>query len=234
MTPGVRFTRAGFVAGFRQSIVIAPTVALYGVAFGVLAGASSLSALQSLLFSAWVNAGGAQMASLQAWSEPVPVLAVVLTTWAMNSRYLLLGAALRPVMGDLPARQVYPSLFVLGDGNWALTMREFAAGRHDGAFLAGSGVAMWLCWVLATVAGHAFGRTVGNPERYGLDFMLMAFFAAMTVSFYRRPASLVPFVFGAVVAIVVQRQLAGPWYLLIGAAVGSLLVLMLPEPRDAG
>jgi predicted branched-subunit amino acid permease len=195
---------------------------MYGVAFGIMAGAAGLSILEAMAFSGWVNAGGAQMASLQAWADPVPIVAVCLTTLAMNARYLLLGATLRPWFGGLPGSRVYPSLFVLGDGNWALAMREYAQGRNDAAFLLGSGIVMWLTWVSATAAGHAFGAILGRPERFGIDFMLAAFFAAMAIDFYRTARGVLPLVVGVATAIVVERLVPGPWYILAGALAGSV------------
>lgn len=216
------FTWQGFAAGLRGSSVIMPTVIFYGLAFGVLASNAGLSELESLLFSALVNAGGAQMASLQAWGEPVPVLAVVLTTAAMNARYLLLGAALRPWWRGLPGWQTYGSLFVLGDGNWALALRERSAGRDDAAFLVGVGAVAWVGWASSTLAGHLLGGLLGDPARFGLDFMLGAFFAALAVGFFRSRASALPLVVGIGVAILVERLVPGPWYILAGATAGAI------------
>ena len=222
-TPPPAFTGAGARAGALAVGSLVPAVVLYGFAFGVMASAQGLSALEALLFSALVNAGGAQFASLQAWAEPVPVLAVALTALAMNARYLLLGATLRPWMGNLPARQSFPSLFVLGDGNWTLALREHEAGRSDAAFLAGSGLVMWAVWVAATAAGHGFGDVLGDPRRYGLDFMLAAFFAAMAVPFLRSRRDAAPLVVGGAVAVLVDRLVAGPWSVLAGALAGSIV-----------
>jgi predicted branched-subunit amino acid permease len=203
-----------------------------------MAQAAGLNTLEAVLFSGFVNAGGAQMAALQAWGDPVPVVAVFVTALAMNARYLLLGATLRPWFGALPHHQSYPSLLVMGDGNWVMALHERDEGRTDAAFLAGSGVVMWLSWIVSTAAGHGFGRVLGDPAKYGVDFMLAAFFAAIAVAFFRRGGSLLPFGVGATAAILVERLTAGPWYILAGAAAGSAAVAILhrdatPEPRDA-
>lgn len=217
------FTWAGFRAGAVAALVLAPGVVLYGLAFGVMAAARGLTGVEAVLFSAWLNAGGAQMATLAVWSDPIPWLAVGLTTVAMNSRYLLLGAALRPWFGPLPAGQAYGSLFVLGDGNWALALREHAAGRIDAAFLAGSGAMLWLTWVASTALGHAGGRVIGDPQRFGIDFMLPAFFATMALAFFRRAGGVGPLITGIGVAVIVDRLIPGPWYILAGALAGSLV-----------
>jgi 4-azaleucine resistance transporter AzlC len=217
------FTWAGFRAGAIRGLVLVPSIGLYGVAFGIMAGAAGLSTAESMLFSGVVFAGGAQMASLEAWTEPVTFIAVTLTTLAMNARYMLLGATLRPWYRGLPAYQAYLSMFALGDGNWALQMREYEAGRRDAAFLIGSAFFIWFLWVGSTAAGHVFGQLLGDPHRYGADFMLAAFFAAMAVVFFRRSSQLWPLATGVIVAIVVEKLLDGPWYILIGALAGSLV-----------
>ena len=216
------FTVRGIVAGIVGSGPLLPSVAAYGVVFGLMANGSGLSAVETTVFSALVAAGGAQMASLQVWGDPVPLIAVCLTALAMNSRYLLFGATLRPWLGALPAWQTYPSLFFIGDGNWALAMREKAAGRNDAGFLLGSGLICWGMWVASTSAGHIFGQILGDPRRLGVDFMLAAFFAALVVTFLRRLRDLIPFAVAALAAIAVELVVAGPFYILAGALAGSL------------
>jgi predicted branched-subunit amino acid permease len=236
MTPPA-FTLSGFRLGALRVAPLLPGVAVYGVAFGMMAQAAGLNSIETVMFSGFVNAGGAQFAALQAWGDPVPVVAVFVTALAMNARYLLLGATLRPWFGALPHHQSYPSLLVMGDGNWVLALREREEGRTDAAFLAGSGAMMWLTWVGSTAAGHGFGQVLGDPARFGIDFMLAAFFATMAVAFFRRSASLLPFGVGVMVAIVVERLTAGPWYILAGAAAGSAAAAFLhrdaTEPCDA-
>jgi predicted branched-subunit amino acid permease len=112
---------------------------------------------------------------------------------------------------------------VLGDGNWALALREYAEGRPDAAFLLGSGLVMWASWVASTAAGHLFGQVLRHPERFGVDFILPAFFATMAVAFVRRPGDALPLVAGIATAIVVERLIAGPWYILAGAVAGSIV-----------
>jgi 4-azaleucine resistance transporter AzlC len=219
----VPFTWHGFRAGFFGARVLVASTGMYGIAFGVMASTAGLSALESLFISAWVYAGGAQMATLQAWGDPIPILAVCLMTLAMNARYLLLGAALRPWFSGLPPYQSYPSLFLMGDANWAMALREYAEGRDDGAFLIGSGVGMWIAWVTCTWIGHIFGQVLGDPTVLGIDFLLAAFFASIAVTFFKKLRDMLPFIVGAVVAIIVHQTLSGPWYILIGAVAGSLM-----------
>lgn len=216
------FTWRGLVAGAVDCWPLYPTIFVIGLAFGMMADVLGITTLEAMLISGLVYAGGAQMAALQAWSEPLSLLALVLTVGAMNARYLLMGASLRPWYGGLPAWKVYPALFVMGDGNWAIALREYAAGRNDAAHMIGSGIAMWFGWVGATLLGSVFGRLLGEPERFGIDFMLPAFFATLVVAFLKSRAAVLPLAVGVGTAILVERLVEGPWYILAGALAGSL------------
>jgi predicted branched-subunit amino acid permease len=223
-----RFTRAGVEAGALAILPLLPTLAVFGVGFGMLAATTGLSLAEALIFSAWVFAGSAQMATLNAWADPVPYAVVVVTTLGMNARYLLLSATLRPWLHGLPAHQVGSSLFLLGDSNWALAMKERERGLDDAGFLVGSGATTWVAWVLSTGAGHAFGRVIASPERFGIDFILGAFFASMAAAFVRRVTNLVPFGVAAIVAIAFDRFVPGPWSLAVGALAGSAAAALKP------
>ena len=52
--------------------------------------------------------------------------------------------------------------------------------------------------------------------------MLAAFFAIMAVGFFRSARSVAPLIVAIVVAIAVEKMVAGPWYLFAGALAGSL------------
>jgi predicted branched-subunit amino acid permease len=81
---------------------------------------------------------------------------------------------------------------------------------------------MILPWIGSTVVGHLFGQVIGDPRRFGIDFLLAAFFAVMAVGFFRAARNIAPLIVAIAVAILVQKLVAGPWYLFAGALAGSL------------
>ncbi len=224
------FTFAGVVSGAVKSLVLAPSVTAFGLAVGVLAAGKGLTTLEAALMSIVVNAGSAQMASLQMWAFPVPLTALLLTVAGINSRYFLLGAALRPHFGTLPAYQMYPTLFVMGDGNWALTLREINEGRKDAGFLLGSGLLTFSVWLCAVVLGQLFGLMLGDPRRFGIDFLLAAFFATLSVGFFKAHRGVTALVVSIAVAVLVQKLVPGPYYLFAGALAGSLAGMLRHDP----
>lgn len=222
--PGtVEFSAAGAREGFVRCLPVAAGIGGYGIVFGVLARQSGLSVAEATLMSATVLAGAAQLIAVELWADPIPVGAVLVTTLVVNARYLLMGAALRPWFSRLTPLQAYGSVFFTADENWALTMGELTDGSRRGAFLLGSGVAVWLFWVSATVVGAALGATVADPARYGLDFVLTAVFLAIAAELWEGPSTLPPWLVAVVVAVPVASALPGRWYILAGGVAGSLV-----------
>lgn len=222
----VSFTIAGVRRGFRIAQVLTPGVFLYGVVFGVLASERGLSWLEAVLMSAAVYSGTAQLAALQSWTASSDVLPLTATVLIVNARYVLYGAAIQPWLSQTTRGQAFASLFLLGDGNWALSMKEYASGNRDAGFVLGSGAAAFLPWTVGTVIGHVAALGVPNPAVLGLDFMLVAFAAAIGMAVWRGRQDAWPAIAAAVAALTLHHLLPGGWYIvgagLAGATVGAL------------
>lgn len=189
--------------------------------FGVLAHQAGVSVLEVFLMSSLVFAGAAQFSAISLWPPATAAGVIVFTTLVINLRHLLMGAALRPWLRGLPRRRVYPSLFLMNDETWALTLRELSAGYRDAAFLAGSGVTIFFAWVGSTVLGRWTGTVFVEPERLGLDFVFVAVFLTLLVGLWRGKGDLIPWLVAGAVAVVANETLGERWYVVLGAVAGT-------------
>jgi 4-azaleucine resistance transporter AzlC len=219
----MEFSLVGIRQGYLECIPIATGVAGYGIVFGVLARQVGLSTAEAALMSATVLAGAAQLIAMQLWADPIPVATVVITTSVVNLRYVLMGAALRPWFSRLSPLHAYGSVFFTADENWALTMGQLTSGSKRGAFLLGSGLAIWSFWITATVIGATIGGGLGNPAQYGLDFVLTAVFIAIAVELWDGRSDLLPWAVALCVAVIVAQYIPGRWYILLGGFAGSAI-----------
>ncbi|RVT99331.1 ABC transporter permease [Rhodovarius crocodyli] len=221
------FTWAGVRHGFLRAQPLGAGVLIYGLVFGILATEARLSALEAVLMSIFVYSGSAQMAALQVMREGAALLPLLATVLLMNARYLLYGAAMYPWLGGAPPAQSYSSLFFLGDANWALSMAERERGQDDAGFVLGSGLAMFLPWVGGTLAGRLMGGLIPDPASLGMDFMLVAFSAALMMGMWRSRADLWPVLAALAAGLVLVPMLSAGWVIVIAAlAAGAAGALM--------
>jgi predicted branched-subunit amino acid permease len=218
----VSFSAAGVRRGYVAAQPLAFGVFVYGVTFGLLASSAGLSIVEALVMSATIYSGSAQTAMVSGITTGVGIGASVLTILMLNARYLLYGAALRPWLGQAPAFEAYSSLYLLGDSNWVLSMKANASGEADAGFVFGSGLAMFLPWVGGTLLGAIATEWVADPKMLGLDFLLVAFCAAMGVGLVKSRHDLLPVVVAIVAAVVVDRLLAGGWTIVAAGLAAAL------------
>ena len=112
-------------------------------------------------------------------------------------------------------------MFFVSDEQWAMTMARGPKGRGSVAFLIGTGVLSWLAWMGSTLCGRVLGAFIDDPTQLRARFRLHRHLprpAARHVEGPRRP---VPWIVGALAAIVTSRLIEGNWYIIIGGLVGS-------------
>ncbi len=218
------FTLTGILLGAKRTIPLAISVFAIGIVFGVLARQAKLSVLDAMLMSGLVYAGASQFVALSLWTAiPFPVTTIILTTFIVNMRHMLMGASLRPWFSELSPWKVYTSVFFMVDESWAMTMNDFAKGGRDAGFLLGSGFILYVAWVSSAVIGRTVGAWIQNPAQWGLDFAFTAVFTALLIGMWKGKSNLLPWAVAAVVAVAAAHWLPGKWYILIGGFAGSVV-----------
>ncbi len=234
MTSQIPFTRAGVARGIRLSLPFIPGYLLFGTSVATVAAQKGLTLTDALLMNAIVCAAASELVALQLWGADwtlVQILAVASVTAAVNLRFVLQGASLRPWLGPVPARFVYPMLGVLTDGAWATAVRYNAEGGRDFGVAFGSAFFLWAVWVLATIPGYLIGALVDDPRRWGLDLITVILFTATVTPILRRTrAVLVPAVAGAA-GLAASQLLPGYWFIVIGAFAGALAGAFAPQGK---
>ena len=227
------WSRAGFGLGARMMLPALPGVVAFGLGLGALAAQKGLTLAEVAAMSFLVCAGAAQFVALEFWTgnwTPAAIFAIGLIAFIVNLRYVLMGAAMRPWLEPLPARQVYPALFFLSDSNWVAAMRYRAEGGSDVGMFVGSGIALWLTWTASTVAGHLLGARLANPAAFGLDLVMPAFFIAMLVPLWRGRRETVAWPVAGLVALAVDALAPGGWWFIVaGAVAGGLAGSLIDE-----
>ncbi|MGQ4878134.1 AzlC family ABC transporter permease [Billgrantia sp. LNSP4103-1] len=204
-------------------------VVVFGLAFGVAALSRGLSGLEALLMSALVFAGASQFAALELWGPEIPLLPLIATTFAINARHLLMGAAIQPWLAHLPPGQRYASLVLMSDSNWAMAAADRQRGETNVGMLVGGGIALWFTWLMGTLLGVIFGSGIEEPQRFGLDVIMGCFLLAMLVGGRRDLAMLLPWSAAALAALAAMAWLPPHSHVIVGALAGGLAGMLMPS-----
>lgn len=215
--------RSQFWLGVTMFIPVAISIASYGVVWGVLAGQKGLGVLEVLLMSGLVFAGASQFVALDSWTPgSLPIVSIIVATAIVNLRMLLMSATLRPLVSGLSRPRALAAMFFVSDEQWAMTMAQVRRGEGTVAFLLGTGVLSWFSWVGSTLLGRVVGAFIDDPVKYGLDFAFTATFIALLLGMWKGRTDLVPWLVGALAALLTASMVEGKWYIIAGGIVGSL------------
>ena len=174
-------------------------------------------------------AGGSEFAAIGLWTSPPHLLLVAGVTLLVNSRHLVMGAALAPWLRGRPRRQVLPALFLMVDESWAMALAD-AKVRENGeqprgfrmAYFLGASVGLYASWVGFTAVGALIGPVLGDVERWGLDMAFPAVFLVLLRGMWKGVGPAIPWLVSLVTAGATCLFVPGAWYVPAGAATGIL------------
>ena len=222
-----------FARGVFDILPVLAAAVPIGLLWGTLAAAKGFSPFAAWLTRATVFAGAAQFIAVDMWRDPVPLLLIVVTTFIVNVRHLLMGASLQRHLGEFSTPGRLLAMFLMTDESWASAERRVLGGALRPAYYFGVAVSMWLVWTSASLAGAIAGRSLGDPAAYGFDFAFSAMFIAILAGFWKGPRTGAVLAASAVSAALAKLALAGAWYIVIGGLAGVIVAAVLHSEQEA-
>lgn len=225
---------------FRRGVVACLPVLVGVVPFGLVLGAQAaqkgLSVFEVPLMTGLNFAGGSEFAAIGLWSWPPQILLIVAITFLVNSRHLLMGAALSPFLRHLRRRRALPALFWMCDESWAMALadaqRRMRAGAEPAfsmAYFLGASSVFYISWIICTTAGAAVGPLLGNVQDYGFDMAFPATFLVLMRGMWKGFRAARPWLVSLVVAGATYLLVPGAWYVAAGAFAGVVSAWVLAE-----
>lgn len=218
---------------FLRLLPISLFVVAFGAAFGLAAVQAGLAPYEATLMSTFVFAGASQFAAVGMWGQEVALLPLMAVVFAINSRHLLMGASLYPLLRELPPGRRYGILLVLTDANWAVSAQDYQRGHRNLEVILGGGFALWLAWLIGTLLGVYFGQLLQDPQSLGLDMVLGCFLLAMALGGKKSPRVLTAWLVAGSTALMAYRWLPPHTHVVVGALAGGLVGLFWLEREPA-
>jgi 4-azaleucine resistance transporter AzlC len=198
-------------------------VVAFGAAFGLAAVQEGLGPLESILMSTMVFAGASQFAAIDMWGAEVSVIPVMVVVFAINSRHLLMGASLYPMLKDVAPAKRYGLILLLTDANWAVAAQDYQNGKRNLEVILGGGLVLWLAWIVGTWLGVYFGGLLQNPKSLGLDMVLGCFLLAMALGGKKNLRVLVAWALAAAASLAAWKWLPANTHVVAGALAGGVV-----------
>lgn len=212
-------------AGFKRALPIVLGYIPIGFAYGVLAGKSGLSETNTLLMSLIVFAGSAQFIAVGLFAAGTGPAAVILTTFVVNLRHMLMAASLAPYLAGWKKRYLAFFSFELTDETFAL--HSSAAGKLNGCRLEALSLNMTAqaSWVLGTGLGIIASGLIGDIKPLGLDYALAAMFIGLLVGQCKSLVQLITAILSGGIATLLYLAGWHQFHIIVATVAGATLGL---------
>ncbi|MDL2266565.1 AzlC family ABC transporter permease [Desulfovibrio sp. OttesenSCG-928-G15] len=217
-----------FLTGVRLALPVVLGYLPVGFAFGVLAMQAGMTPLTVGLMSYCVYAGSAQLIAAGLLAAGTGTAGIVLTTFVVNLRHLLMSAALTPYLRAWSKpRQAWFS-FEMTDETFAANLGRFCSHGANKNVVLGLNTFAHAGWVIGGVAGALFDSAIGDVKPFGLDFALPGMFIALILPHIYIPRRLLAICMGAAFSLMFAVLGAGQWNVMLATVAAATLAAYMP------
>ena len=206
--------------GVRAALPLVPGPFVFGLSYGVLAEAAGIGAVAATVMSATTFAGSAQFAVASVLDAGGTAIAAIMAAVFLNARYAAISVSVASIFPGGRLRRFVESQLIV-DESWALSGRS---GRFEWPILVGSGLLLYVLWVVSTALGTLLGGALEDPNDLGLDAAFAVLFLGLAAPFLRERRALQAAALAAAITLVLL-PVTPAGVPLIGASAACLLGL---------
>ena len=226
-----------FLRGIKECSPMLIGLLPWALILGMQGGQKGMSWLEMLLMTGMNFAGGSEFAAVNLWANPLPILLIATVTFMINSRHILMGAAIAPYMRDMPLKKAMPALFFMCDESWAMAFAEIQKRKAAGLpafnmpFYAGVCFILYVTWIGFAAFGAAVGPMFGDVAAWGFGMAFPAVFLVLLRGMWKSFAASRPWFVSLIVACATYLIVDGAWYVPVGTLSGLLAAYLWGEQK---
>ncbi|UCG21445.1 MAG: AzlC family ABC transporter permease [Deltaproteobacteria bacterium] len=193
-----------------------------GLAFGVLAQKAGLNAFEIGLMSLLVFAGSSQFIAVSMLSGGASVLSIVLTTFVINLRHLLMSSSLAVYLRS--ANKTWTALFAYGvtDESFAVNLTRFRDSNWDWRQALVVNHSANVAWIASSVVGAYSGQFI-PAGAFGIDYALIAMFLCLLVFQLRGRLYAVTAIVAGSLAVLLALLIPGNSYIVLASVLAATI-----------
>jgi 4-azaleucine resistance transporter AzlC len=213
--------------GFIQAIPIILGYIPIGFAYGVLAQKNGISAVNTVLMSILVFAGSAQLIAVGLFGAGVSAVSIVVTTFIVNLRHLLMSAALSPYLKRWRWWETLPFSYQITDETFALHSIYFEQNPERKAEAFGVNMTAQISWVIGSILGVFASQLITDVKPLGLDYALAAMFIGLLVLQLKNRLQVIVAILAGVASVAFYLFGMNQWNVMLAAVLASTLGVMV-------
>ncbi|MFO8083600.1 MAG: AzlC family ABC transporter permease [Desulfobacterales bacterium] len=227
-------TASALKRGFLEAWPICLGYLPIGMAFGVLAQKAGLTPLEIGLMSLIVFAGSSQFIAVSMISAGASAGAIIMTTFAVNLRHLLMSSSLSVFLKHASRLKLTMFAYGVTDESFAINYVRFKKGGWDYNSALAVNHLPNLTWIGSTVLGGIGGRFIPSGA-FGIDYALIAMFICLLVFQLRAWRYILAAVLSGVLAVILSLTVPGNWYIVLASvAAATITVIAVPKKTGSG
>ncbi len=221
------------ICGWRRGVLQAgPIVMGYipvGFAYGVLAQKAGISPLNTILMSVIVYAGASQFIAVGLFAAQLPALTIILTTFVVNLRHLILSSALAPYLQLWRKIELAAFAFHVTDETFAIHSTRFPLEVPPKPEVFALNVTAQLSWICGGWLGVVAGRLIPDIKPFGLDYALPALFIALLVLQIKHRFHIMIALLTGMLAVILLQLGLNRWNVIVATIIGATIGVMLEQ-----
>jgi len=193
-----------------------------GLAFGVLAQKAGLHPIEIGLMSLLVFAGSSQFVAVSMLSGGASVLSIVLTTFVINLRHLLMSSSLAVYLRSV--NKSWTALFAYGvtDESFAVNLTRFRDRNWDWRQALVVNQTANLAWIASSIVGAYSGQFI-PAGAFGIDYALIAMFLCLLVFQLRGRLYALTAIVAGVLAVFLALLVPGNSYIVLASVLAAVI-----------
>jgi len=218
-------TKPGWLTGVTRAGPIVLGYTPIGLAFGVLAQKTGISALNTLLMSLLVYAGSSQLIAVGLFAAGAPALSVILTTFVVNLRHMLMSAAVSPLLKQWRKFELAAFAYQLTDETFAVHSARMLTSPEspNKAEVFAINVTAQAAWIFGTWLGTVVGQLITDVKSLALDYALPAMFVALLVLQIKDRVQIAVAFLTGMLAVGLLLMGLEQWYVIAATLVGATI-----------
>lgn len=221
-----RSFRSDIIAGFFAGLPICLGYVPLGLTLGVLGQKAGLSPVEMGVMSVFVFAGSAQFIAVAMIMESASPLSIVMTTFIVNLRHLLMSSSLSLKVKGENSITLSAFAHTVTDESFVVNMDKFNQGEWTIRKAMAVNYTAYSAWFLSTVTGTISGQYIAE-NAFGMDYALTAMFICLLVFQLHSRLHVVTGLVSGILAVVAALYIPGNWYIIIGSVLAATLALAM-------